>query len=108
MFFGVCACAFLPLFVHRLFSKRISKLAAEVSLSVGTISWFIWMLFVYTKDSAVIGLCKALSGSDTLASKPWSIIDPLVIALPLSIAALVIVWLIDQRAKGLTAGTDTA
>jgi SSS family solute:Na+ symporter len=99
MFFGVCASAFLPLFVHTLFAKRPSKSAARISLAVGTVTWFGWMLFVFAKDSTVFGLTKALFGTDSLLSKPWSIIDPIVIALPLSTIALLIVYYWEKRSR---------
>ena len=70
MFFGVCASAFLPLFMHTLFAKKPSKLAAEISLAIGTIAWFAWTLFVFAKDSTIFGLSKALFGMDSIASKP--------------------------------------
>jgi SSS family solute:Na+ symporter len=97
MFFGVCASAFLPLFVHTLFAKKPSKSAARVSLAVGTFSWFFWTLFVFTKDSTVFGLSRAIFGTDSILSKPWSIIDPIVIALPLSTLALIVVYYWSKR-----------
>jgi SSS family solute:Na+ symporter len=99
MFFGVCSSAFLPLFVHMLFAKKLSKSAARISLAVGTVVWFAWPLFVFVKDSTVFGLCKALFGIDGLLAKPWSIIDPIVIALPLSTIALIIVYYWDKRSR---------
>ena len=99
MFFGVCASAFLPLFVHTLFAKRPSKSAARISLAVGTSTWFAWTLFVFAKDSTVFGISKALFRTDSLLSKPWSIIDPIVIALPLSTIALIIVYYWDKRSR---------
>ena len=99
MFFGVCASAFLPLFVHTLFAKKPSKSAARISLAVGTFVWFFWTLFVFTKDSVVFGLSKALFGADSILAKPWSIIDPIVIALPLSTIALLIVYYWEKRSR---------
>ena len=97
MFFGVCASAFLPLFVHTLWAKRPSRFAARISLAVGTISWFLWTAFACTTTSKVVGLCKALTGNDSLLTKPLSIVDPLLIALPLSTIALLVAWYVDRR-----------
>ena len=98
MFMGLCAGAFLPLFTHALFSKRPSLLAAKMSLLVGAVSWFTWTAFVHSKESAPLGICKALFGSDSLATgTSWTVVDPLVIAIPLSILALFIGWYIDRR-----------
>jgi SSS family solute:Na+ symporter len=97
MFFGVCASAFLPLFVHTLFAKKPSKSAARVSLAVGTFVWFFWTLFVFAKDAVVFGLSNALFHTSSILAKPWSIIDPIVIALPLSTIALIIVYYWDKN-----------
>ncbi|HTY47105.1 MAG TPA: sodium:solute symporter family protein [Methanomassiliicoccales archaeon] len=99
MFFGICASAFLPLFVHVLFAKKPSKLAAELSLAVGTLVWVFWTLFVFAKDSAVYGISHALFGTDNIIGKPWSIIDPIMIALPLSTVTLIVVWFVMRNRK---------
>jgi SSS family solute:Na+ symporter len=97
MFFGICASAFLPMFVHMLFSKTPSKKAAEVSLVVGTVTWLLWTIFCNTTDSKVLGICNAIFGSNSLLSKPWSILDPIIIALPLSTITLIAVWYFEKR-----------
>ena len=99
MFFGICASAFLPLFVHMLWSKNPSKKAAEYSLVVGTAVWLFWTFFCCTTDGQVLGICKALFGVDTLLSKPWSIVDPILIALPLSAITLLVVWYYDKKMR---------
>jgi SSS family solute:Na+ symporter len=96
---GVIASAFLPLFVHTLFAKKPSKSAARISLAVGTFVWFFWTLFVFAKDSVVFGLSNALFHADSILAKPWSIIDPIVIALPLSTIALIVVYYWDKRSR---------
>ncbi|HEY3418969.1 MAG TPA: sodium:solute symporter family protein [Methanomassiliicoccales archaeon] len=98
MFMGLCAAAFLPLFTHALFSKKVSLLAAKSSLVVGAVTWFAWTAFVHTKESSALGICKALFGSDSLlAGTSWTVVDSLVIAIPLSILALFIGWYLDKR-----------
>ncbi len=102
MFMGLCAAAFLPLFTHALFSKKVSLLAAKLSLLVGAISWFTWTAFVHIAESQPLGICKALFGSDSLLNgTSWTVVDPLVIAIPLSILALSIGWLIDSNRNRL-------
>ncbi len=96
MFMGLCAVGFLPLFTHALFSKRVSLTAAKGSLIVGVGVWFFWTVFVHVKESSVLGICKFLTGKDAILGNPWQVIDSLVIALPLSIAALAIGWLYDR------------
>ncbi len=98
MFMGLCAAAFLPLFTHALFSKKVSLLAAKMSLVVGAVTWFAWTAFVHTKESQPLGICKALFGTDSLlAGTPWTVVDSLVIAIPLSILALFIGWYLDRK-----------
>jgi SSS family solute:Na+ symporter len=45
-----------------------------------------------------MGICKALFGKDFLFDKfPWMIVDPIMIALPLSIIVLVVVSLMTPK-----------
>jgi len=97
MFMGLCASAFLPLFVHGLFSKKISRLGAICSLVVGTVVWFFWTFFVHKAESAPLGICKAIFGVDSLLGMPWQVVDPLIIAMPCSIAALAIGYALDKN-----------
>jgi SSS family solute:Na+ symporter len=97
MFMGLCAAAFLPLFVHGLFSKRTSRLAAVLSLSTGTIVWFLWTAFVHSAESTPLGISKALFGVNAVLPMPWQVVDPLIIAIPLSIAALIIGYYVDKK-----------
>jgi len=84
MFMGLCASAFLPVFAVAVYCKKPDPLAAKASLVVGALVWFIWALFVNTKYAAVFGLSKTLFGQVGILGYPWSAIDPIVIALPLS------------------------
>ncbi|MEM0448867.1 MAG: sodium:solute symporter family protein, partial [Methanomassiliicoccales archaeon] len=97
LFMGLCASAFLPALTHALFSKRLSLNAAKLSLVLGTISWFLWVVFVHDKEAKILGIGQALFGRATLLGFPWSFIDPLVIAIPISIAGLAIGWSIDYK-----------
>ncbi|OPX57620.1 MAG: hypothetical protein A4E30_01644 [Methanomassiliicoccales archaeon PtaB.Bin215] len=97
MFMGLSAAAFLPLFTLAIFSERPSLLAAKLSLVVGTGTWFIWTAFVHIKESQVLGISKALFGTDAVLGSPWTVVDPLVIALPASAIALIIGVLMDKR-----------
>jgi SSS family solute:Na+ symporter len=98
MFMGLCACAFLPAFVHGLFSKNPSALAAKLSLGLGGVSWFLWTAFVHVKESSVLGLSKFFFNQPAVLPMPWQVVDPLVIALPISIIALLVGWMLDTRA----------
>jgi len=91
MFMGLCASAFLPVFAVAVYCRQPDPLAAKASLVTGAVAWFLWALFVNARYAAVFGLTKAALGKASIVGFPWSAIDPLVIALPLS--ALVIIFL---------------
>lgn len=54
------------------------------------------VLFVHEKEASIFGICSKLFGVKTLAVAPWTYIDPLVIALPLSAIVLVAVSMATQ------------
>ncbi len=89
MFFGLSASAFLPAFGYGLFRENPSARAARASLITGAVAWFFWTLFVHRAESAPLGISRLLTGSDALLGMPWQVIDPLVIALPISILVLI-------------------
>ena len=92
MFMGLCAAAFLPMYTHGLFSKRVSKVGAIASLVSGAVVWFLWSAFVQADIAKRLGLCQAIFGKPSLAGAPWNVMDPLVIAIPVSIIALALGW----------------
>ncbi|TFG56115.1 MAG: sodium:solute symporter family protein [Methanomassiliicoccus sp.] len=103
MFMGLCAAAFLPLFTLAIFSEKPSVLAAKASLVVGAATWFIWTAFVHIKESSVLGISKALFNADAVLGAPWTVVDPLVIALPISVVALLVGMYWDRRRSSRTA-----
>ena len=96
MFMGLCASAFLPVFAVAVYSRKPDETAARCSLVIGAVAWFLWALFVNTRYAAVFELCKALTGNTSLAGLPWSAIDPLIIALPLSTITILILRYYSQ------------
>jgi len=90
MFMGLCASAFLPVFAVAVYCKKPDPLAAKASLIVGAVAWFVWAFFVNTRYAAVFGLSKALLGKVGVLGYPWYVIDPLIIALPLSAVTILI------------------
>jgi SSS family solute:Na+ symporter len=97
MFMGLCASAFLPVFAVAVYAKKPDVTAAKASLIVGAGVWFLWALFINTRYATVYGLCKALTGQNSLLGLPWSAVDPLVIALPLSAIVIVILQILADR-----------
>jgi len=97
MFMGLCASAFLPAYAHAVYSSRPSLLAAKISLVTGAAAWFVWTAFVHVKESAALGLSNLFFGVPAVLSAPWQDVDPLVIALPLSMAALLVGCALDRH-----------
>ncbi|MDV2482220.1 sodium:solute symporter family protein [Methanoculleus sp. Wushi-C6] len=97
MFMGLCASAFLPAYAHAMYSSRPSLRAAKMSLVAGAAVWFAWTAFVHIKESEPLGLSNLLFGVPAILPMPWQVVDPLVIALPLSAAALAVGWALDRH-----------
>jgi solute:Na+ symporter, SSS family len=113
IFFGLCASAFLPAFIGGLFWKRMTRSGAIASMIVGFLVTAFWLLFVKYQEAGAIGLvqyvlpdslseaaCKA-AGRDfipsILAGHPnWPVVDPMLVALPLSIVTAVAVSLMTR------------
>jgi len=106
MFMGLCACAFLPAFVHGLFSKSPSTLGAKLSLGLGGGAWFFWTFFVHIKESSILGISRFLTGHDAILGMPWQVVDPMVIALPASIIALTAGWIAESMMTKSEMGTN--
>ncbi|QXO93812.1 sodium:solute symporter family protein [Methanospirillum purgamenti] len=97
MFMGLCASAFLPAFAVGVYARNPSKAGAVVSMIVGTVIWFIWTIFVHTAEAKVLGISQLLTGAVTILPAPWTVIDPLVIALPISLIVMVVYQLRDRK-----------
>ena len=98
IFMGICAATFLPAYFCALYWKRVTRRAAEISLCVGAFSSLFALFFLHRKESAALGLCQALFGTDCLfTSAPWDMIDPILFSFPLSVLAIVIVSFLDRK-----------
>ena len=98
MFMGLCAAAFLPAFAIGVYAKRPFTKAAIASMLSGAVIWFMWTAFVHTAEAKPLGICQALFGTPALLSYPWQVIDPLVIALPVSLAVMAVLQYRNGRA----------
>lgn len=65
---------------------------------VGIVTAF-WVVFTKDAEAQALGLCHALFGvTSLLATQPnWPVLDPLVVALPLSLVVLVVVSLFTKK-----------
>lgn len=98
IFMGICAAAFLPAYFCALYWKRATKQGVMASLWTGSIASIFALIFLHEKESAALGICKALFGRDVLiATYPFPVIDPILFALPLSILVIVSVSLVTAK-----------
>ena len=100
VFFGICAAAFLPVYIGALFVRRLSRKAAVISVLTGSLSSSFWLFFVHGKNAATIGLCQLVFGkphlfADTALAK-LAMVDAVVVAVPLSALALIIAGLLTR------------
>jgi Na+/panthothenate symporter len=101
VFMGLTAAAILPTYAHGLFSDNPDTTAAKVSIAVGATSWTIWALFVNAKISGLVGTPLIVEAGSWM-----TFVDPLVIGLPLSAIALIVVYFV-RRFAGRTADAET-
>lgn len=89
LFFGLCAASFLPAYIGALFIKRMPKAAAIWGMICGFVTSFFWIFFIHEKESASLQICKLITGKPSLVKDtlltPLSMVDPIIIALPVSI-----------------------
>jgi len=90
MFMGLCACAFLPAFAVGIYAKAPSTKAALSSMISGAVVWFVWTAFFHAAEAKPLGLCQAIFGKVTLLGSPWTAVDPIVIALPVSMIVMIV------------------
>ncbi|MCD4669974.1 MAG: sodium:solute symporter family protein, partial [Actinomycetia bacterium] len=84
LFFGVCAAVFLPMYILGLYWKKTTRAAALSGMIVGLVTSVFWMFFVHQANAKMLRLVVVMTGKETLLPAPWSMIDPILIAFPLS------------------------
>jgi len=93
IFFGLMAASFLAPYTAALYWKKLTRKGAIAGIVSGIVTAVFCFLFLHGKEAAVFGLCKAITGKDTLLGGVWTSVDPLVFALPISIIFTVLVSL---------------
>ncbi|HOO78631.1 MAG TPA: sodium:solute symporter family protein [bacterium] len=95
IFFGICAAAFLPMYAGGLLTRRITRSGAIAGMLSGLGSALFWLLFMHLKESSALLLCRELFGRDSLVEGVrtgfivWDQVDPICVALPLSLLVTV-------------------
>ena len=95
-FFGTCAVTFLPIYFGALYWKGGTRTGAIASMVTGAAIVLFLLLFVHAKEATALGLAMSLFGKDTLFSFPWTVVDPLIIGLPISAIVFVVVSLMSK------------
>ena len=94
LFFGLSAASFLPAYIGALYIKKLPKAAALWGMICGFATSFFWIFFIHKSESSSLQLCKLLSGKPSLVEgtslAPLSMVDPIFIALPVSIIVTVV------------------
>ena len=96
VFFGFCASVFLPVYTAALYWPRVTTAGATSGMLVASLSYLLSILFVHEKEAVLIGLCQKLFGVGTLASAPFTYIDPLLLTLPIGTTVVWWVSLVTQ------------
>ncbi|MGF7184376.1 SSS family solute:Na+ symporter [Desulfitispora alkaliphila] len=96
MFFGLCAITFLPTYVAALYWPRATKEGALASMCVGVMATIMMYLFTHAAEAQALGVSQALFGRPVLVEFPWTVIDPLLVGLPLSAITLILVSLATE------------
>ena len=96
LFFGMCAAVFLPAYVATLFWRRATRAGVITGMLSGLVVWAFCVLFMHVKESAALGLSQLLFQKDTLAVGIWAMVDPIVIALPISAVVTCIASLVTK------------
>jgi SSS family solute:Na+ symporter len=96
VFFGTCAAAFMPAYVGGLFTRRITRAGATVGVATGFAVALLWLTFAHATNAERLLVSSMLFGRASLVPFPWSAIDPLVVALPVSLVSTVVVSLVTR------------
>ncbi len=98
IFFGICAATFLPAYFCALYWKRTTKKAAYWSMISGLAVSIFTLVFMHTKESDPLGISQAIFGKPALINElPWTVIDPFVYSMPVSILVIVIMTLATPK-----------
>ncbi len=111
IFFGMCACAFLPMYLGGLWSRAITRAGAVWGMLAGAASSMLWMLFVHEKESTALLLCQKIFGVRSLGINMvdgvevflkngpfiWAFVDPLIIGLPVAALVTVLVSMATRK-----------
>jgi SSS family solute:Na+ symporter len=94
--FGICAAGFLPALIGSLYWKRATKEAATWSIVSGFAVSILGFVFLHIAESEPFGIAQFIFGKPALLGFPWTHIDPLIYALPISAIVFIVVGLMTS------------
>ncbi|MBZ9571672.1 sodium:solute symporter family protein [Methanobrevibacter sp. TMH8] len=97
LFYGICAAAFLSVYICALYWKRATREGAIAGIVSGIIVSLFWLIFVFGKTAKGLGICQFLTGQPMLIpTMPWPAIDAIIIAVPVSLIFTIVVSLLTK------------
>ncbi len=99
IFFGLCFSTFGPAYILGLFCKWVTKAGAIASMITGFAASAFWMVFIKESEAGPIQLVRYLTDgkNSLLADSPnWPVVDPILVAFPISLIVLIIVSLMTK------------
>ncbi|MDD5602929.1 MAG: sodium:solute symporter family protein [Eubacteriales bacterium] len=103
LFFGLCAASFLPAYISALYIRTMPKAAALWGMVCGFVTSAFWIFFIHEKEAASLQICRLITGKTSLvagtALKKLAMVDPIFIALPVSLIVTFALWLILRNNK---------
>ncbi len=100
IFFGLCGSTFLPSFVGGLFFRGVTRAAVKWSMVTGFVVTALWLLLVKSTEAAALGVVFKITGgapSILAGHGNWAVVDPILVALPLSTLVLIVVSMFTRR-----------
>ncbi|MCK8818066.1 sodium:solute symporter family protein [Natroniella sulfidigena] len=94
--FGICAASFLPTIIGALYWKNSTKAGAIASIISGYTVAIFGFVFMHLAESKPLGIARLIFGRDALFEFPWTHVDPLFYALPISAIVFVVVSLVTS------------
>ncbi len=94
--FGICAAGFMPALIGGLYWRGGTKYGALASILAGFLVSIFGFVFLHAAEAEPFGICMALFGKPTLLPYPWTHVDPLFYALPISLVIYIVVSLLTK------------
>ncbi|MDR2966718.1 MAG: sodium:solute symporter family protein [Methanobacteriaceae archaeon] len=97
LFYGICAAAFLSVYICALYWKRATREGAIAGIVSGLGVSLFWLIFIFGKTAKGLGICQFLTGQPMLIqTMPFSSIDAIIIAVPISFIFTIVVSLLTK------------